>query len=187
MFSATGKLPVFRLRRAAKVIWEIPLRLELGGMVALGMILTALVVSEVLLRYFLHLPQMWVEEVILYLLFWYYLLGAAYATHNRTHMKAGIVHLLLKNKPRAQGYLNLVLTLICLGLSCLLSTWSYQVFTWSLFANPMPRTIQLYLPLAYSQASLFVGFVLISLYFLEELVGQVRGLHITKSEMGSTQ
>ena len=187
MFSATGKLPAFRLRRAARVIWETPLRLELGGMVVLGTLLTALVVAEVLLRYFLHLPQLWVEEMCLYLLFWYYLLAAAYATHNRTHMKAGVVHIFLKDKPRVLDYLNVVITLMCLGLSCLLSAWSYQVFTWSLFAKPMPRTIQLYLPLAYSQASLLVGFALMSLYFLEELVERVRGLHITKSERGSNQ
>ncbi len=136
----------------------------------MGFILTCLIVTEVIFRYFLQLPQLWVEEVILYVVLWYYLLGAALATHDRSHIVGGVIHLLVR--PRIMSRFRLGTDFVSFALSCLFAYWSYHVFLWNLGKDP--RTIQLNFPDAYAYLALFAGFAFISLYFLAVLINEAR-------------
>ena len=128
----------------------------------------------VICRYFLHIPLMWWEEIILYSVFWFYLAGAAYATYDRSHIKGGIIQIFIKNRPKVLVCFQAGAALLCLGLSGLLTVWGYNNFIWNLEANS--RSTQLFLPLAYAQLSLPVGFILMAVYFLAEFIVSVRGL-----------
>ncbi len=162
------------LKRIAKIIWEAPLSLKRAFIITYSLFMSVVIVTMVICRYFLHIPLMWWEEVILYSLFWFYILGAAYATYDRSHIKGGVVELLIKNRPRVLMGFQAGVALFCIGLSCLLAVWGYTDFTWNLEANS--RTTQLFLPLAYSTLSLPVGFSLMAVYFLAEFIDSVRDL-----------
>lgn len=167
---------VLRLVRTGRVIWNAALSLQRVVLVAGGVFLAGLVVAEVIFRYFLEIPLMWVEELSLYCVFWFYLAGGALATYKRSHIKGGIVDRVLGNNPRLLGYFQVATVCICLALSCLIAVWGYNFFTWSLEQTPTPRTIHLSLPLPYARLSLTVGYALLSLYFLVELIDSVRGV-----------
>ena len=139
------------------------------------MYLTLLVLVQVVIRYFLKVPLVGgaVEELTLYVIFWFYFLGAVYSTYNRTYIKGGVVEALFK-KPRVQGYFQIGAAAIPLAISCLFAVWGYQEFLWNLEVHK--RTIILFLPQAFSYLSIFAGFALMSLYFLTGLIESVRGV-----------
>lgn len=168
------KAAIVWLKRTAKVAWEVPLSLERVTIVVLSLSVGALIVAMVVCRYFLEIPLMWVEEIVLYIIFWCYILGAAYATYERTHIKGGVVHLVIKDHPRVLACFQVGVALLCLGLSGLFTVWGYTNFIWNLEINA--RSTHLFLPLAYSYLSLPVGFLLMTVYFLSELIASVRGL-----------
>ena len=62
--------------------------------------LTALMFSEVWLRYILHLPLLWAEEVVVIPAFWLYMLGASYGSYDRSHIKVEIIDVLVKSENR---------------------------------------------------------------------------------------
>jgi len=166
---------VFWLQRTGRVIWEALLGLQRVSLVVLSLYLTILVVFQVVIRYFLQIPFVGgaAEELTLYVIFWFYFLGAAYSTYNRTYIKGGVVEALFK-KPRVRGYFQVGVAAIPLAISCLFAVWGYQEFLWVLEVNKI--TIMLFLPQAFSYLSIFVGFALMSLYFLAELIESVRGV-----------
>lgn len=157
-------------KRAARIAWDVPLNIQRVNVILMGAVLTCLIVSEVIFRYFLQLPQLWVEEVILYVVLWYYLLGAALATRDRSHIVGGVLHLLVR--PKIMDRFRVGTDFVSFGLSCLFTYWSYQVFLWNIGKDP--RTMQLNLPDAYAYLALFAGFVFITLYFLAVLINRAR-------------
>ena len=162
------------LKRIARVIWEVPLSLKRTIIIVYSLFMSVVIVAMVVCRYFLQIPLMWWEEIILYSLFWFYLVGAAYATYDRSHIKGGVVQLFIKNRPRVLASFHAGAAFLCMGLSGLCTAWGYNNFIWNLEIDS--RSTQLFLPLAYSTLSLPVGFILMAMYFLTEFIGSVRGL-----------
>jgi len=161
------------LERTGKALWRAPLGLQRVVMVVFGLWLSGLIVASVIFRYFLEMPLMWVEELAMYFVFWFYLFGAAHATHERSHIKGGGLLAAFKKYPRFLGCFQAGIISISFGLSCLASVWSYGMFSWTLRVGP--TTPFLLLPQAYAQLALLAAFPLMSVYFLIELIDSVRG------------
>jgi len=162
------------LKKITKIIWGTPLTLQRVIIILYSLFVSSVIVVMVICRYFLHIPLMWWEEIVLYTVFWFYLAGAAYATYDRSHIKGGVIQIFIKNHPGVLASIQAGVALLCLGLSSLLTVWGYNNFIWNLEANS--RSTQLFLPLAYAQLSLPVGFILMAVYFLAEFIMSVRGL-----------
>jgi TRAP-type C4-dicarboxylate transport system permease small subunit len=175
------------LQRVARIIWEMPLSLQRVVMVTLAVFLSFLVVIEVAVRYYVHQPILWVEELALFLVFWFYFTGGVYATYKRSHITGGVLHLFLRNKPRVLGSFRIAAALLSFGLCCLCIFLSYNLFTYSLKMDL--RTIHLFLPVAYARLSLFITFPLMAFYFLVDLIGSIRNLvrGVYTTTTGSTQ
>ena len=176
MFSVIGnKIPSW-LKRTGKIIWEALLAIQRVSGITLSLFTGGLIIAMVLFRYFLHIPLMWVEEICLYVIFWFYLFGASYAAHKRIHIVGGAIQIFFQNKPRVLGSIQVGTSAIATGLSCLLAFWSFGTFHWSIFGTGPPLTMQLFLPLAWAQLSLVIGFALMALYFLAEFIESIRRL-----------
>jgi len=161
-------------KRAARIIWEAPLSIQRVVMVVLAVYLSLMVCAEVAARYYVHQPILWVEELIIFVVFWFYFTGAVYATYKRSHIVGGVMHLFFKNKPRVLGSFRLASALISLGLCCLFIVLSYSLFTYSLKVDP--KTIHLMLHTSYARLALLCTFPLMAFYFLIELIGSIRDL-----------
>jgi TRAP-type C4-dicarboxylate transport system permease small subunit len=162
------------LVRTAEILWKTPLTLVKATMIVLSLVVTGLVGIEVLVRYITFSPQLWVEELCLFVVFWYYFAGAVYATYKRSHISGGIMNMVFRTKPKVQEGIHLVAAATSLALSGFFAVLAFQQFAYSLQMNP--RTIHLLLPLAYSRLALSVGFSLMIIYFLAELIASIRSL-----------
>ncbi len=143
-------------------------------MVVLAIFLSFMVVAEVAARYYVHEPILWVEELILFVVFWFYFTGSAYATYKRKHIVGGVVHLFFKNKPKVLGGFSIMAALVSFSLCCLFIYLSYVLFTFSLKVDP--KTIHLMLHSSYARLSLLVTFPLMGFYFLIDAIRTIRGL-----------
>ena len=162
------------LKRVTRILWEAPLSLQRVIMITLALVLSILVLAQVLTRYFVHEPILWVEELALFLVFWFYLTGAVYATYRRRHIVGGIMHMFFKDKPRFLISFHVFASAVSLGLCGLFVYLSYDLFLYSLEVDP--RTIHLFLPLAYARLALLFTYPLMTFYFLLQFLGSVRDL-----------
>lgn len=159
--------------RAGKFLWNALLIPQRVVLVVLSLYTTGLIVASVIFRYFLHASFLWVEELTVYVVFWFYLMGAALCTYERTHIKGGVVHLVLRDRPRILRGSRTATTLLSFGLCVLFTFWGYEAFAYTLGGER--ATIHTRLPQAYAQLSLIPGFAFMSLYFLAELIDSIRG------------
>ena len=125
---------------------------------------------EVLTRYIMVKPWLLVEELILYIIFWVYFLGAAYATYNRTHIKVEMLEGAIKN-PVLKSRIKVAALLVTVMLCCLFTVWAWQYTAWGFrMGEYAPMTG---LPMVYAQLSIAIGFPLMCLYFLQEWLDQI--------------
>lgn len=158
--------------RVGRFLWEGTLNFQRGVVIVLSMYITILMVTQVIFRYFLKLSIMWGEELILYLVFWFYLMGASLCTHDRSHIKGGAMQMFLHNRPRILNGVNVSMALLSVGLSILFTFWGYEAFTFGLKIHR--TTVQLTLPYAYAQLSMVPGFALMAIYFFAEAIDLIR-------------
>ena len=136
--------------------------------------LTILIFSQVWLRYVFHLPLLWVEEVAIVPAFWLYMMGAAYATFERSHIKVDIVEVWVKGL-RRRLIVKFIASAITLGLAMLFVWWGYRFFLWDLQYNPQSYTLRF--PMVYGRCSIFFGAGIIGgIYFWIETIDLARQL-----------
>jgi len=140
-------------------------------LIGCAIFITLLVFAEVWMRYVFHYPGMEVEEVAALAAFWLYFVGAIYGSYERTHIKAELIHLIFK-KPRRYALVRVITSCITLTLALIMCYWGYTYFIWGIQMGEESRVLRW--PMIYTQSSIFVGAILMSFYFLVELVAYVR-------------
>ena len=152
-------------------IWCGAVRIQRAVLIVCSVFITVLVFAGVLMRYVFHYPGMEVEEIATLVAFWLYFVGAIYGAYERSHIKTELIHLILK-QPRHYAVAKCAASLITLVLASIMSYWGYTFFVWGI--EKWARSPVLRLPMVYAQTSIFVGAVFMSLYFLVELVDNIR-------------
>ena len=142
-------------------------------LIVTSLTVSTLMVAEILARYVFNYPMLWLEEPILIAVIWLYLIGAAMATRDRTHITASIIHLLVKN-PQKLRIVKALSAFIAFVLSGYFIYWSSDLFLTGL-RQPITTPI-LAIPLYVPQCSFFFGGILIAIYFLHELVDNIRNI-----------
>ena len=139
-------------------------------MLVAGLIITVLVFIEVVLRYVLGSPLFGVEELICLIAMWLYFIGATYGAYERSHIKAELIHIWFK-KPRTYALIKAISSLITFILSIIMISWTYPYFIWGITKGETSQA--LLIPMVLSQSAIFVGAILMSLYFFAELIDYV--------------
>jgi TRAP-type C4-dicarboxylate transport system permease small subunit len=160
-----------KMKEIGLIIWNGLLHLQKWFIIAGGCFVTVLVFVEVLLRYVFGSPLFGVEELVCLIAMWLYFIGASYGAYERSHIKAELVHLWFKT-PRSHAFINTISSSITLFLCVLMIKWSYPYFIWGLKKGETSQA--LLLPMVLSQSAIFFGSILMSLYFLVELVDHIR-------------
>ena len=158
------------MRRIGLIVWNGLLYGQKLLMIAAGCIVTVLVFVEVMLRYVFGSPLFGVEEMVCLIAMWLYFIGASYGAYERTHIKAELIHLWFKTK-RSNAVVNSFSSLITLILSIIMIKWSYPYLIWGIKKGETSQA--LLLPMVLSQSAIFFGAILMSLYFLVELVDHI--------------
>ena len=152
------------------MIWNGLLYFQKGFIIIAGCVVTVLIFIEVMLRYVFGSPLFGVEELITMIAMWMYFLGAAYGAYERSHIKAELIHLWFK-EPRSLAVINSIGSLITVVLSLIMVSWSYPYFVWGIQEGEMSQA--LLLPMVLSQSAVFFGAILMSIYFIAELVDNI--------------
>lgn len=153
-----------------------------GAVVLCLSIVAALMFIEVWLRYILHIPLLWIEEVIVIPTIWLYLLGAAYGSYERTHIKVDLVEVYVVNQ-KAKLIVKIIVTLITLIIALFFVQWAYHFLVWDIIKGQSSYIFRI--PLYWSRSSILVGAVIIVVYTLTELIGLIQQ-HFEKAAISSS-
>ncbi len=148
-------------------IWNGVVRLQRWFLITAGCMITVLVFIEVMLRYVFESPLFGIEELIVFIAMWLYFIGAALGAHDRTHIKADVINVWVKS-PRGMAIIYTVNSLVTVFLSAVMATWCYDYFIFGI--NKWGATPALRLPLVIPQSAVFLGAILMTIYFFVELV-----------------
>ncbi len=138
-----------------------------GILILTSLLLSSLMVTEVIGRYFLDSDIWGWEELAMICAMWLYLMGAAMAANDKSHISTEVMQLMIKNE-QSQRIIKALTTLIALVLAGFMIYWSFDLLWWGLQQNPLTPVYGL--PWTISQSSLFFGSILITIYFLRDFI-----------------
>lgn len=118
-------------------------------------------------------PFLGTEEIVLIAALWFYMLGAAIAASERSHLKTDIMQLVIKNE-KALAVLDVVTSVFTLGVALFMSYLCYDLLSWAVMKKTaLPATrIPSYVP----QSAFFVSVILICYYFVRDIVNDLKKL-----------
>lgn len=139
--------------------------LQRGLLFFLMSLLTAAMCAEIVSRYFFETSLFGLEQFIGYSAVWVYFVGAAYGSYERSHIRAEFVTVLVKGRMSRRGLWSF---------SAVISAMVSGVFTYYSFVF-CRETIRMHetspthgVPMIYFHSALFVGGLLMTLYFVVE-------------------
>jgi TRAP-type C4-dicarboxylate transport system permease small subunit len=156
--------------KIVRFLWQGLVQLQRIFMLISGCIITLLVFIEVMLRYVLGSPLFGIEELIVLIAMWLYFIGASYGAYEHSHIKAELIHTWVKS-PKKYALVRSISSGITFILSLIMISWTYPFFIWSITKGGTSQA--LLLPMYYSQSAIFVGAILMSLYFFVEFVDYI--------------
>lgn len=131
------------------------------------------VCAEIVFRYFLHSPIIWVVEISEVILLYITFLGTAWLLRREGHVKIDL--LLSRLKPKTQAWFNIIISVIG-AIMCLLLVWYSAQETWVLFQRGVLTPTVLALPKAPIILIIPIGSFLLFIQFLRRAQGYWRGL-----------
>ncbi len=150
------------LKKVASVFDGITNFLALLAAVLLILIMLS-VTYDVVMRYFLGRPQIWVVEIAEYALLYITFLGAAWLLKKDGHVRMDL--LLSRLNPEAQAILNTITSIIGVA-ACLTLTWYSTQVTWTYFQEGRYMNTALFFPIAPILLVIPVGSFLLFIQFL---------------------
>jgi len=158
--------------------WNSLLVVQRGIMIlSSSLILLGLVVT-VVLRYVFQTGLHGLEELMIIPAFWMYFIGAAFGTYKKEHITADIVSVYLKGEKK-RLWLKVIISLINCSLISIFAYWSIEYIIWSINSGAQSNVWKY--PMYIPQSSMLVGFGLMTLYTLVELVKDINNLYRYKT------
>lgn len=137
-------------------------------------ILTTICVSlDVVLRYFLKAPLLWVDELAEYGLLYITFAGTAWLLRQDGHVVVDIIDALVSSRTRNR--LNAFASIVGAAV-CLILTYYGVLVTWSQFARRIYNPTMLEIPKGALVAVIPVGTFLLFIQFLRRLAASLKGL-----------
>jgi len=129
-------------------------------------IVTLLIFAQVLNRYWLGLPIMWLENLALHVFIWTILLALVVTTWREAHAKVEVSQeVVLKNKPRALSVHRLCMVIIAIAVVGTFIPVAYNYMLWGM-KYPEYDTLIRWVNLGWARTLLFVVFVLLLVHLL---------------------
>ncbi|MEJ2726617.1 MAG: TRAP transporter small permease subunit [Deltaproteobacteria bacterium] len=151
----------------------------IDGMIFLaGLILVFIMLSvcmEVILRYFLNRPQMWVTEVTEVLLLYITFLGTTWLLRQEGHVKVDII--LNRLKPKAIALMGIVTSAIGIFVSITLTVSGFQL-TWDYLQRGIYTPTAMEIPVSIIIVIIPVGSLMLLVQFIRRGWLHVAGLVI---------
>lgn len=165
------ELPDSEKPRKHSRAFETKLHLQRALVAGSGAVLTILVFVQVVTRYVFNFAIFGIEEVATYCAVWFYMVGAAIGAHERGHISASLVDMVVENE-RGQAVVKAFTALVGVVICAWMLVWGVEFIMQS---YKMSRhSVELGLPLLYVHIAIPVGLALMTFYFFIELIEDVR-------------
>lgn len=171
------------MKKGIVFFWNLLISLQRWFLIIGGCVVTLLVFVEVMLRYVFVSPLFGIEELIVFIVMWLYFIGASLGAYERSHIKADVIHVWVKT-PRSVAVMNTINSIITVILTAIMVSWCYHYFIFGI--QKAGQTPALRLPIVVSQSAVFVGAILMAIYFSVELVDNVRNA-VSKKPTGESK
>ena len=122
---------------------------------------------QVIMRYILHAPVLWLEETLIFPAIWMYFLGCANASRENTQIVAKVLDIFLK-KESHKAALDTLASVCGTVISAWLTYWAWDYFEYS--TRVWKQTANLFIPLAFAESAFFVGMILITAFTAWQIV-----------------
>ncbi len=135
--------------------------------VFLSLLIAGLMVGGIVSRELLGQPLLGLEEIVLTSVMWLYMMGAALASREGTHLRGDFIQFLIKN-PKTLAGIRLLAGLISFALAVIFSLWAFSLMSWGF--ERQQSTAVLRIPLYVAQSSMFVCSVIIIFYCFRDVI-----------------
>jgi len=122
---------------------------------------------------FLRIDWFGSEELTLFVAFWLYFTGAAYASRENTHISADMLSLFTSNV-KVRAVADIVKNTIGAVMAAVFTYWCFNYVSWQ--ANLGAKSAVYKLPIIISTIPIFICFLLWTLYLVRDLVSAVKVL-----------
>ncbi len=157
-----------------KKIGNFLVNIQYGVSIFCAFTLLAMIGYQVLARYVFKANLMGVEELMLFPIIWLYMLGGANASYEKSHIECGILTLYIK-KERSIAIFEAVKRTLCVVILAWICRWSFFFFSYSLKTWKLADIT--FAPLFFANVALTVGFVLMEIYAIRDIVVAYRDLY----------
>lgn len=130
-------------------------------------VVAAIVLYQVVMRYFFQIPVMGLEEILVYPTLWLYFLGSVNASREDTQIKANVLDVFLKTD-RAKLVVRVIADAMSLIISLWLTWWAWDYFRYAY--KVWKESPTLYIPTFYAECAMFICLTLMSYYCAAYLV-----------------
>ncbi|MEC9483046.1 MAG: TRAP transporter small permease [Halomonas sp.] len=141
--------------------------------VVMGIFVSFALVFGIVSRSFLGMQVFGLEELVLTAAMWLYMLGAALASREKSHLSADFIEAFSSNEILLKT-MRLIATILSLIMAAFFVAWSYSLFAWGLDKEQVTPVFGI--PQYVSQGSLFVGSIFLLLYTLRDFIHDVSKL-----------
>ena len=134
-------------------------------LLVLSLIVAGGMVTGIVARSLLNPPLLGLEEIILFTVMWLYMLGAALASRESSHLSADFLSDYLQDS-RWQRPVKVLAKLVSLIAVAAFVIWSFDLFAWGLTmeqSTPVTR-----MPFYIVQSSMFIASLLMLIYTLRD-------------------
>lgn len=122
---------------------------------------------------FLRIDWFGSEELTLFVAFWLYFTGAAYASRENTHISADMLSLFTSNV-KVRAVADIVKNTIGAVMAAVFTYWCFNYVSWQ--ANLGAKSAVYKLPIIISTIPILICFLLWTLYLVRDLVSAVKVL-----------
>jgi len=124
-----------------------------------------LVFAQVLLRYVFRSPLMGIEELLFFPTSWLYFFGAVKASEEGVQVEARVLEIFLKRK-KSVWLLRFIGSCCSFAVLVWLTRWGWDYWKYAFRVKKLSAT--LLIPMVWAEATVLIGFVLMSFYTLLE-------------------
>lgn len=143
-----------------------PVLVILGLMMALGFII------GIAFRTGMNTPTFGLEEIILFGVMWFYMLGAVLASRNREHLSADLVDVFTDN-PKVRHVFSIISTVVSIGVCLFFVYCAFDLFMWGIERRQVTPVFSMLWVIA--QSSLLFAAVVFLIYLIRDLVLLLQG------------
>lgn len=160
-----------RLKRIVSACNKVTVVGMQGIIIAVIVIAIGTMFLQVVTRYVFEISVSGLDELAGHTAVWLYMMGAAYGAYDRSHIKANAIHLFVKNK-KVLAWIDVFAMGVAVIVAVYMTVWSYGYLQWSIRKHEVTPTLQL--PTVIFQTAIFVGALLMVIYFSVELLAKLR-------------